>query len=110
LIAGIVSIICLYIKGSILPTCILLIMGLSLIISTFFISIHADAGEAIAISFMSNEECEKRRGSSSGASKRAETFDEMEIQHGEIRAAVKTVLEEFPPLEAPEEDDVSATQ
>jgi hypothetical protein len=104
LIAGVDSIICLYIKGSILPTCILLIMGLSVIISTFFISIHADAGEAIAISFMSNEECEKRRESYREASKRAETFDDMEIKRGEIRAAIKQVLIDYPPREAPEEE------
>lgn len=61
LIAGIVSILCLYVKGSIMPIFILLIMVLSVFISTFFISIHADAGEAISISFMDNEECEKRR-------------------------------------------------
>lgn len=54
LIAGIVGIICLYIKGTILPTVMLLIMVLSVFISTYFISIHADAAEAIAISFIDN--------------------------------------------------------
>jgi len=55
LIAGIVGIICLYMKGSLLPSSLLLIMLLSIFISTFFISIHANAAEAIAISFIDNE-------------------------------------------------------
>jgi hypothetical protein len=43
LIAGLVGIICLYAKGKIVPTVILVILFSSLFISTFFISIHADA-------------------------------------------------------------------
>lgn len=53
-IAGIVGIICLYVKGTIAPISLLVMLFLSLFISTFFISLHADAAEAIAISFMDN--------------------------------------------------------
>lgn len=60
LIAGVVGVICLYIKGEIAPTALFVIFLASIFISTFFISVHADAAEAIAISFMDNEECEKR--------------------------------------------------
>lgn len=53
-IAGIVGLICLYVKGTIAPISLLVMFFLSLFISTFFISLHADAAEAIAISFMAN--------------------------------------------------------
>lgn len=92
LIAGIVGILALYIKGSILPTCMLLIIVLSLFISTYFISIHADAGEAIAISFMDNEECEKRKHENNISNIRASTFDNMAVKHNEIAEEVKKVL------------------
>ena len=39
---------------------ILVIIFLSIFISTFFISMHADAAEAILITFLVNEETEKR--------------------------------------------------
>jgi hypothetical protein len=54
MIAGIVGIICLYVKGMIVPTAILVMLFGSLFISTFFISIHADAAEALCISFIDN--------------------------------------------------------
>lgn len=55
LIASATAIFALYVRHQILPTVILVIMFISMFISTFFISIHADAAEAILISFMTDE-------------------------------------------------------
>lgn len=60
LIAGIVGILGLYLKGSITALTILFIIMASLFISTFFISIQADAAEALIILFLNNEEVEMR--------------------------------------------------
>lgn len=42
-IGGVASLICLYLKGAIVPTAVLIIFFSSFFISTFFISLHADA-------------------------------------------------------------------
>ena len=61
LIAGGVAIAGLYLKGSGLSALtILFIILLAIFISTFFISIHADAAEAIQIIFLEDEEFTKR--------------------------------------------------
>lgn len=93
LIAGVVGLICLYIKGEIVPTALFVIFLVSIFIATFFISVHADAAEAIAISFMDNEECEKRThygGQTIGA--RETIFDSMAVKHREVAEEVKQVL------------------
>lgn len=54
LIASITTIIALYFRHKILPTYVLVIIFTSMFISTFFISLHADASEAILISFMAD--------------------------------------------------------
>lgn len=54
-IAALVGIISIYVKGTIVPTGLFAIIFISLFISTFLISIHADLAEAVAISFVSNE-------------------------------------------------------
>lgn len=54
-IAGIVGLISLYVKGSIVPMSLLVTIFLAVFISTFFISFHADAASAIAVSLVSNE-------------------------------------------------------
>lgn len=54
-IAGIVGILSLYVKGTIVPLSLLVIIFLSVFIATFFISFHADAASAIGVSFVSNE-------------------------------------------------------
>lgn len=95
LIAGIVSIICLYVKGKIVPTIVLVMIFLSLFISTFFISIHADAAEAIAISFIDNEECERRR-NNLPANLYGDTYNNMSLKQPELAEEVKKMLEEHP--------------
>ena len=85
--------ICLYVKGEIVPTALFVIFLISIFISTFFISIHADAAEAISISFIDNEECEKRThygGQTVGA--RETIFDTMAVKHREVADEVKQVL------------------
>ena len=57
---GINCILALYIKGNISPMALLVIFVLTFFIVTFCISIHADAAEALIISFLVNEEWEKR--------------------------------------------------
>lgn len=61
LIASAVGIFGLYLKGTIAPVTVFVIVGLSLFISTYFISIHADAAEAMIILFLNNEEVEMRK-------------------------------------------------
>lgn len=60
LIAGLVGIIALYVKGSIAPFAVLIIVVMVIFICTFFVSIHADASEAILILFLAEEELGKR--------------------------------------------------
>ena len=55
LILGIMAIFALYVKGSISIFALLVIMIQTLFISTLFISIHADAAEAIQIIFLADE-------------------------------------------------------
>lgn len=95
LIAGIVGIISLYIKGMIVPTAILVMLFASLFISTFFISIHADAAEALCISFIDNEECERRRlGEPTSLYK--DTYNNMDMKNTDLVNEVKQVLTEHP--------------
>lgn len=61
-IASIVGILCIYVKGNIVPTSLFVILFLSIFISSYFISFHADAASAIGVSFVSNEEYIKRSG------------------------------------------------
>ena len=56
LIAGAVGIFGLYLKGTIAALTILFIIMISLFISTYFVSMHADAAEALIILFLNNEE------------------------------------------------------
>ncbi len=60
LIAGIVLILALYIKGSISLGALLVILAEALTVSTFFINIHADSSEAIQIVFLQEEDFTKR--------------------------------------------------
>lgn len=80
LLAGINGILALYIKGFIAPSALLVIFALTFFISTFFISIHADAAEAITITFLANEEWEKRK---------------VRAQNPGFLPAMKTVAEEY---------------
>lgn len=61
LLVGINCILALYIKGNISPMSLLVIFVLSFFIVTFSISIHADVAEALIISFLVNEEWQKRK-------------------------------------------------
>ena len=54
LIVGIMAIIALYIKGVISLYALLVIMIQTIFIATLFISIHADAAEAIQIVFLAD--------------------------------------------------------
>lgn len=56
LITGIMAIMALYMKGNISIYALLVIMVQSLFIATLFISVHADATEAIQIIFLTDEE------------------------------------------------------
>lgn len=61
LISGIVGIIALYLKGTIAPFAVFIIVVMTIFVCTFFISIHADAAEAILILFLAEEELGKRK-------------------------------------------------
>ena len=61
LLVGITCIFALYIKGNISPMALLVVFGFSFFIVTFCISIHADAADALIVSFLFNEEWEKRK-------------------------------------------------
>ena len=62
LIAGITAIFGLYLKGLGLSLyAVFLIIMLAIFISTFFISLHADAAEAIQITYLEHEEFVKRQ-------------------------------------------------
>lgn len=95
LIGGIVSIICLYVKGKIVPTVVLVMIFISLFISTFFISIHVDAAEAIAISFIDNEECERRR-NNLPANLYNDTYNNMSLKQPELANEVRQMLDDHP--------------
>lgn len=56
LLVGIMTIFALYVKGNISIFALLVVMIQTLFISTLFISIHADAAEAIQIVFLADEE------------------------------------------------------
>ena len=56
LVTGIMAIMALYMKGNISIYALLIIMIQSLFIATLFISVHADATEAIQIIFLADEE------------------------------------------------------
>lgn len=79
LIAGAVGILGLYVKGSITAFIILFLIIVSLFISTYFISIHADAAEALLILFHNNEEIEMRQlfKNEKGSRKDKKHFDRM---------------------------------
>ena len=62
LLAGIVTLISLYIKGEIQIYTIGVIALLCVFVATFFISLHADASEAIQIMVLCEEEFSKRSG------------------------------------------------
>lgn len=64
LIAGIASLVGMYISGNIQLLVIGFILAMSIFISTFFIALHADASEAIQIMFLIEEEFSKRFGTS----------------------------------------------
>ena len=55
LIGSAVGIFGLYLKGTITAVTVFVVVGISLFISTYFISIHADAAEAMIILFLNNE-------------------------------------------------------
>lgn len=61
LIVGVMAILALYIKGNISIYALLVIMVQTLFIATLFISIHADATEAIQIIFLTDEEFARQR-------------------------------------------------
>ena len=61
MIASATAIFGLYLKGTITAVTVFVIVGISLFISTYFISIHADAAEAMIILFLNNEEVEMRK-------------------------------------------------
>ena len=61
LIAGAIGILALYLKGTgISLYAVAFVIAMAIFISTFFISIHADAAEAIQIIFLEDEEFTKR--------------------------------------------------
>ena len=61
LVTGIMIILALYLKGNISIYALLVIMIQTVFISTLFISIHADAAEAIQIIFLADEEFIRQR-------------------------------------------------
>ena len=95
LIAGAAGILGLYVKGTIGALSILFIVIAALFISTFFISIHADAAEAIIILFLNNEEVEMRHilKSEKGNRKDARHFDKMKWRREELKEEVSKVRE-----------------
>lgn len=102
LIAGVVSIICLYVKGRIVPTVILVMILCAIFIATFFISIHADAAEAIAISFIDNEECERRR-NNLPANLYNDTYNNMSLKQPDLANEVRQMLDQHPYRKYPED-------
>jgi hypothetical protein len=86
LIAGLVGILSMYIAGEITGTLVALILVLSLFISTYFISIHADAAEAIIILFLNNEELESRKLAKTQRINRADinNFNQFEFKQGAL--------------------------
>lgn len=60
-IACLIGIISLYMKGTIAPFASFVIVIMTIFVCTFFVSIHADAAEAILILFLTWEELEKRK-------------------------------------------------
>lgn len=86
LIAGVVGILSMYIAGEITGTLVALILVLSLFISTYFISIHADAAEAIIILFLNNEELESRKLAKTQRINRADinNFNQFEFKQGAL--------------------------
>ena len=93
LIAGIIAILGLYVKGSISLVVVLVIVGLTLFISTFFISIHADAAEAIEIILLEEEEFNKR----DHEGRRSKDFNRYEVEAFESKKRESMVadLKEF---------------
>ncbi len=61
LLAGIVGICALYFYGEISPYALGLVIIICIFICTLFISIHADAAEALQILYLTDEEFNKRR-------------------------------------------------
>ena len=55
LIAGINAILALYLKGEVSPMTLLIVICLSIFISTFCISVHADSSDSLLIAFLHNE-------------------------------------------------------
>ena len=90
-IAGVVGILGLYLKGTITAEIILFIVFASLIISTFFISIHADAAEALIILFLNNEELEMRAllKEQKGSRKDPKHFSKIAWKHPELRDEIE---------------------
>lgn len=60
LLAGIMGIFALYVKGNISIYALVIVMVQTIFIATLLISIHADAAEAIQIVFLSDEEFSRR--------------------------------------------------
>ena len=61
LVTGVMTILALYIKGNISIYALLVIMIQTIFIATLFISVHADATEAIQIIFLADEEFIRQR-------------------------------------------------
>ena len=95
-IASVVGILGLYLKGTITASIILFIVFASLIISTFFISIHADAAEALVILFLNNEEIEMRSllRERKGSRKDPKHFSKISWRQPELKDEIEKMREE----------------
>ena len=84
LIAGINAIFALYIKGNISLYAMLLIMIITLFISTLFISMHADAAEAIQVILLEDEEFNRREKDDSFGMRQQSAYDSRSLEKNPV--------------------------
>ena len=96
LIASATAIFGLYLKGTVAAVTVFVIVCISLFISTYFISIHADAAEAMIILLLQSEEVQLRKildEDEKGHRKDIKNLNKIKLKREELKEEIGKIIE-----------------